>query len=153
MVHHITTKISKDMSVIRMIKHLNEYNHDGLIAIEQGDYNWMQSHKFYMNARYIFKRLKENCIGKIDPHNNRRGRSIYIGPYEFCCEIFYNLGDFRQNAGRRWDDSPMTEQEWKTLTREGVNTKMYLSVLYRGNVIISDMKMSIKDAVNYLVEM
>jgi hypothetical protein len=47
----------------------------------------------------------------------------------------------------------MTTEEWDALTREGVNTKFFVTVDYRYNRVVDDMEISIRDLVDYFLNM
>lgn len=135
----------------RTIKQMNNYAEKPFVYIDQEDYNDILKN---LNARKLLKEIEKRSVGNIDTDNICWIDNIYVGGLEINIQPYSMLRNLRQDRGcPRWSPLKMTEEEWSTLTRDGVNTKFFVTVDYRYNRVVDDMEISIRDLVDYFLDM
>lgn len=135
----------------RQIKQMNNYTEKAFIYIEQEDYKGILK---YLSARKLFKEIERRSVGHIDTDNHCWIDNIYVSGLEINIQPYSRLRNLREDRGcPRWSPIKMTEEEWKALTREGVNTKFYVTVDYHYNRVVDDMEISIRELVDYFLDM
>lgn len=135
----------------RTIKQMNNYTEKAFIYIEQEDYNGILKN---LSARKLFKEIEKRSVGHIDTDNHCWIDRIYIGGLEIEIQPYSKLRNLRADRGcPRWSPIKMTTEEWDALTRDGVNTKFCVTVDYRYNRVVDDMEISIRELVEYFLNM
>ena len=135
----------------RTIKQMNNYTEKAFIYIEQEDYNTILKN---LNARKLFKEIGKRSVGNIDTDNRCWIDRIFIGGLEIEIQPYSKLRELRHERGcPRWSPIKMTSEEWNALTRDGVNTKFFVTVDYRYNRVVDDMEISIRELVDYILSM
>lgn len=135
----------------RQIKQMNTYTEKPFIYIEQEDYNGILKH---LNARKLFKEIERRSVGHIDTDNYCWIDNIYVSGLEINIQPYNKLRDLRRERGcPRWSPIKMTTEEWDSLTRDGVDTKFCVTVDYRYNRVVDDMEISIRELVEYFLNM
>ena len=135
----------------RQIKQMNNYAEKPFIYIEQEDYNGILKN---LSARKLFKEIERRSVGHIDTDNRCWIERIYMGGLEIDVQPYSKLRDLRRERGcPRWSPIKMTTEEWDALTRDGVNTKFVMTVDYRYNRVVDDMELSIRELVEYFLNM
>lgn len=135
----------------RQIKQMNNYTDKAFIYIEQEDYNGILKN---LNARKLFKEIERRSVGHIDTDDRCWIERIYMGGLEIDVQPYSKLRNLRHDRGcPRWSPIKMTTEEWNALTRDGVNTKFCVTVDYRCNRVVDDMEISIRDLVDYFLNM
>jgi hypothetical protein len=135
----------------RQIKQMNNYQEKPFIYIEGEDYKNILKN---LNARKLFKEIERRSVGHIDTDNRCWIDRIYVSGLEIEIQPYSKLRSLRYERGcPRWSPIKMTTEEWDALTREGVNTKFFVTVDYRYNRVVDDMEISIRDLVDYFLNM
>ena len=135
----------------RQIKQMNNYTDKAFIYIEQEDYNGILKN---LNARKLFKEIERRSVGHIDTDNHCWIERIYVGGLEIEIQPYSKLRSLRADRGcPGWSPIKMTTEEWGALTRDGVNTKFFVTVDYRYNRVVDDMEISIRELVDYILSM
>lgn len=135
----------------RTIKQMNNYTEKAFIYIDGEDYKSILKN---LNARKLFKEIERRSVGHIDTDNRCWIERIYMGGLEIDVQPYSKLRNLRHDRGcPRWSPIKMTTEEWDSLTRDGVNTKFVMTVDYRDNRVVDDMEISIRDLVDYFLNM
>lgn len=135
----------------RQIKQMNNYTDKAFIYIEQEDYNGILKN---LNARKLFKEIERRSVGHIDTDNYCWIDNIYVSGLEINIQPYNKLRSLRHDRGcPRWSPIKMTTEEWDALTRDGVNTKFFVTVDYRFSRVVDDMEISIRELVDYFLDM
>lgn len=137
--------------VRRTIKQMNNYAEKAFIYIEGEDYKSILKN---LSARKLFKEIERRSVGHIDTDNHCWIDRIYMGGLEIEIQPYSKLRNLRADRGcPRWSPIKMTTEEWDALTRDGVNTKFCVTVDYRFHRVVDDMEISIRDLVDYFLNM
>lgn len=135
----------------RQIKQMSTYTEKPFIYIEQEDYNGILKN---LSARKLFKEIERRSVGHIDTDNYCWIDNIYVSGLEINIQPYNKLRDLRRERGcPRWSPIKMTTEEWDSLTRDGVDTKFCVTVDYRYNRVVDDMELSIRELVEYFLNM
>jgi hypothetical protein len=135
----------------RQIKQMNNYTDKAFIYIDGEDYKGILKN---LNARKLFKEVERRSVGQIDTDNYCWIDNIYVSGLEINIQPYSKLRELRHERGcPRWSPIKMTTEEWDALTREGVNTKFHVTVDYRYNRVVDDMELSIRELVEYFLNM
>jgi hypothetical protein len=135
----------------RQIKQMNNYQEKPFIYIEGEDYKNILKN---LNARKLFKEIERRSVGHIDTDNCCWIDRIYVDGLEIEIQPYSKLRELRHDRGcPRWSPIKMTTEEWNALTRDGVNTKFFVTVDYRYNRVVDDMEISIRELVDYILSM
>lgn len=135
----------------RTIKQMNNYTEKAFIYIDGEDYKGILKN---LSARKLFKEIERRSVGHIDTDNHCWIDRIYMGGLEIEIQPYSKLRNLRAERGcPRWSPTKMTTEEWDALTRDGVNTKFFVTVDYRCHRVVDDMEISIRDLVDYFLNM
>lgn len=135
----------------RTIKQMNNYTEKAFIYIDGEDYKSILKN---LNARKLFKEIERRSVGHIDTDNHCWIDRIYMGGLEIEIQPYSKLRNLRYERGcPRWSPIKMTTEEWNALTRDGVNTKFCVTVDYRYSRVVDDMEISIRELVDYFLNM
>lgn len=135
----------------RTIKQMNNYAEKAFVYIDGEDYKSILKN---LNARKLFKEIERRSVGHIDTDNRCWIERIYMGGLEIDVQPYSKLRNLRHDRGcPRWSPIKMTTEEWDAITREGVNTKFCITVDYRFSRVVDDMEISIRDLVDYFLNM
>jgi hypothetical protein len=135
----------------RQIKQMSNYTDKAFIYIDGEDYKSILKD---LNARKLFKEIERRSVGHIDTDNRCWIERIYMGGLEIDVQPYGKLRNLRHDRGcPRWSPIKMTTEEWDALTRDGVNTKFCATVNYRSHRVVDDMEISIRDLVDYFLNM
>lgn len=130
---------------------MNNYAEKAFVYIDGEDYKSILKD---LNARKLFKEIERRSVGYIDTDNHCWIDRIYMDGLEIDVQPYGKLRSLRADRGcPRWSPIKMTTEEWNALTREGVNTKFCVTVDYRYNRVVDDMEISIRDLVDYFLNM
>lgn len=130
---------------------MNNYAEKALIYIDGEDYKGILKN---LNARKLFKEVEKRSVGHIDTDNHCWIDRIHVDGLEIEIQPYSKLKYLRSVRGcPRWSPVKMTTEEWNTLTRDGVNTKFYITVDYRWNRVVDDMEISFRELVDYFLNM
>lgn len=135
----------------RQIKQMNNYTEKAFIYIDGEDYKSIIKN---LNARKLLKEVERRSVGHIDTDNYCWIDRIHVGGLEIEIQPYSKLKSLRHDRGcPRWSLIKMTTEEWDALTREGVNTKFLVTVDYRYSRVVDDMEISIRELVDYFLNM
>ena len=135
----------------RTIRQMNNYAEKAFIYIDGEDYKCILKN---LSARNLFKEIERRSVGHIDTDSYCWIDNIYMGGLEINIQPYSKLRDLRRERGcPRWSPIKMTTEEWDPLTREGVNTKFFVTVDYRYHRVVDDMEISIRELVDYFLNM
>lgn len=135
----------------RQIKQMSNYAEKLFIYIDQEDYKGIIKN---LNARKLFKEIERRSVGHIDTDNYCYIDKIHVSGLNIDIQPYGKLRDLRrERGGPRWSPIKMTTEEWDALTRDGVNTKFFVTVDYRYCRVVDDMEMSVRELVDYFLNM